>query len=112
MIYDQENKENPKWTRPARVDFLQYSPLTFNFSSTWMTRNSHAWLGKGVPSFIRYMQNWCGNGAQRLDIIFYEANPDLQKRLQWNKNFKFSKFFQDWHQFSVLFYLKFVFLLI
>ena len=33
----------------------------------------------GVPCFIKYMQNWYDTGMISLDIIFYEASPDLQK---------------------------------
>ena len=35
-------------------------------------------LCESVPSFTKYLRNWCSKGVLSLDIIIYEVNPDLQ----------------------------------
>ena len=42
-------------------------------------------------SFIKYMQNWWLSGVLKLDIIFYEANPELQKNALQNNKLVFRK---------------------
>ena len=59
------------------MDILWHPPLNLTLAAQKNTQLLGSYVV--VPSFIKYMQNWCGNGVLSLDITFCEANLDLQK---------------------------------